>query len=307
MTFKTITIGLLSLSLAIVAFALVKKGIPTQGSETVLVETKDSKQESTTLSESKSDKLATLKLGKRNTVSLRGVVTEETVTEVEQELLTMSAKLDADDEIYLVLDTPGGSIDAGNNLIEFIKGLPQKVNTVSLFSASMGFHIVQSLNKRYVTSTATLMSHRAKAQVGGEIPGSLISRINSLSKLLDIMDQTAADRMQISRNDYRDVIHDELWINGKENIEAKTADQVVKVSCAKDLSGEKSIVFNTIFGDATVVFSQCPIITSPLKVIFGVGQDKNDKLRNFVGQLFYNKKRFVQEFILTNKYEGILK
>lgn len=305
MKLRHFIIGFVSLTLATIAFRAVSHSLPSKDSETVLI-AEESKTVNTIPTEAKETptKPALLRLGKRNTVSFRGVVTDETVTQAEQELQELSAKLDTSDEIYLVLDTPGGSIDAGNNLIEFIQGLPQKVNTVSLFSASMGFHIVQSLNKRFVTATSTLMSHRAKAQVAGEIPGSLITRINSLSRVLETMDNTAASRMLLSRDAYREKIRDEYWVSGKDNLTDHTADQLVKVACSKDLTGEKEVLFDTFLGPVTVVFSACPVITAPLRVIFGEGKaENNEKLKNFVEALFYNKKKFVQDFIMTNKYK----
>lgn len=101
------------------------------------------------------EKNKTITLNSDNFVALRDAVTWSSISKLQQDLLSLSAKLDDDEPIYLVLDTPGGSVMAGQRFIETVKGIPQPVHAVVLFAASMGFQITQAVDNRYNTKEDT--------------------------------------------------------------------------------------------------------------------------------------------------------
>src|ERR1700692_1248743 len=114
------------------------------------------------------DKNNTVVLSKDNTVVLSGEVDEKTASEVIPKARALSQQyFQGNKPLYLFLNTPGGSIQIGLEIIEALKGLGRPINTVSLFSASMGFQIVQGLSERLVLSNGILMSHRAAGQISG--------------------------------------------------------------------------------------------------------------------------------------------
>ena len=79
-----------------------------------------------------------LVLKKSNTVSLRMPIFPSTAQNVKEELIAKSADLPAGEPLYLYLETPGGSITAGESLIQTALGLGREIKTVNNFSASMG-------------------------------------------------------------------------------------------------------------------------------------------------------------------------
>ena len=83
----------------------------------------------------------------------------------------MDASLKSGYPIYLFLNTPGGSIQAGLELIEGLNGINRPIHTVTLFAASMGWQLVQHLGTRYVLKYGVLMSHKARGQFSGEFGG----------------------------------------------------------------------------------------------------------------------------------------
>lgn len=250
-------------------------------------------------------------LGSKNTITFRGPVTDLSVSEVQQQLLSMSEKLGKNDVIYLVLDTPGGSIDSGNLLIDTAKSLPQKVKTLTIFAASMGFHIAQNLDERLITPSGTLMSHRAKVGgLGGEIPGELIVRINHILRILQVMDAKASSRMGMAVDKYREMIRDEYWVYGEDSLSAKAADKIVLARCAPDMMGTVDQEIRTFFGNIQVTWSRCPLITAPLKVNLGGLKfelpRQESEMKEFSDLLFSDKKRFVQEYIVDDSFRKYL-
>jgi len=189
----------------------------------------------------------TITLESKNIVVFRGPVTEKSASEVQTKILEMSHRLGKNKVIYLVLNTPGGSVGAGLDLIDFLRAIPQKVHTITLFAASMGFQFAQNMDKRYITPNGTLMSHRARlGGLGGQLDGELESRYKSF----------------------------------------------------KD--------FRTLFGSASVEFSDCPLIQAPLSVTFGrISKGKTGEFKNLVDRAFTNKRKYVKEYIMTGKHTTI--
>ena len=127
-------------------------------------------------------------LTSENTVSLLGPVTRQSIGEVNQELLKVSQQGKEKDPIYLVLYTPGGSVMAGLELMQFMNTLRRPVHVVANYAASMGFHILQSSSVRYVTKYATIMSHRASGGFDGDIPHQVTNRLKHVIDLVEKMD-----------------------------------------------------------------------------------------------------------------------
>jgi ATP-dependent protease ClpP protease subunit len=81
----------------------------------------------------------------------RFVEAEQKLAEAKQKIQIAQAKalgnqrFSSNEPIYLFLNTPGGSIQTGLEIIESLKGLDRPVSTVTLFAASMGFQIAQNL------------------------------------------------------------------------------------------------------------------------------------------------------------------
>lgn len=175
--------------------------------------------------------------------------------------------------LYLFLNTPGGSVQAGLELIEALHGLDRPVHTVTLYGASMGFQIVQNLGTRHVLRNGVLMSHRARGQFvgefGGQNPSQLESRLNFWKSRIDEMDlQTVLRSMgKQSLESYRAAYASEMWITGTQAVEQGYADSIVKVKCDSSLSG--TIAKQDILDGFLPVdyeLSKCPINTSPINV-----------------------------------------
>lgn len=218
-------------------------------------------------------------LTKDNTLVLNDAFSGKSVSELIGQAKSMDAGLQSGYPIYLFLNTPGGSIQAGIELIEYLNGLNRPVHTVTLFAASMGWQLAQHLGKRYVLKYGILMSHKAYGGFQAEFGGSssqMDSRYGLWLRRLNMMDQQTVDRTggKKTLQQYQSEYDNELWLNGGEAVKNGYADEVVNVKCGGDLVGstDKEIVF---FGmKIQLTFDKCPIRTYPTDVVVNVRTNK---------------------------------
>lgn len=205
-------------------------------------------------------------LSTTNTVMLRGVVDEASVQKAQLELVrAVVARGKATTPIYLVLDSPGGSIVDGQAFIEFAKTVPN-LRTVSIFSASMASAIVEALpGERLITNNGMLMFHRASGGFQGQFEdGEVERRLGMAKRLVLHMENINARRMQMKLEIYKGLVKDELWLDAEQSIAYRAADRIVDIYCTKDLIDAKERVeLQFFFFKATLVFSKCPLMRAP--------------------------------------------
>ena len=198
-----------------------------------------------------------------NMVVFRNEVSDESVSKAQLDLAKKVARRGTKTyTIYLVLDTPGGSISSGLNFIEFAKTVPN-LETITLFAASMGSAIVEALpGKRNIIDSGILMFHRAAGGVEGQFEdGELESRLNFYKKWVRNMETVNANRLNITLETYKAKVKDEYWISGKDAVTDKAADEVVNVICTQALLDSTTIESFSFFGMAIdVKFNGCPLV-----------------------------------------------
>lgn len=201
-------------------------------------------------------------------------------------------KLDAigssSDPIYLVMNTPGGSIADGIDFIEALKGLKRPIATVTIFAASMGFQIVQNAGERLVLKNGVLMSHRARGSVcescefGGQSPSQTDSRYNFWLSRLNELDQQTADRTggKQTLKSYQAAYATEMWKTGNQSVVDGYADKVTVAACDDSLNGVTSNTTNFMGMDVKYDLSDCPMITGPLNVSVSISTNKGPVTEN---------------------------
>lgn len=144
-------------------------------------------------------------------------------------------------DIYLVLDSPGGSVFDGVKLIAFIEASTVKVNTVCLsLCASMAAQIFSHGDTRYMISGATLMFHQAAGGVQGPLK-EMTHRLNYVTSSVTKMDAYVADRAGIDRNEFDKMVEHELWIDSDDSIDKGLADKLVVLDVKVDQPGVFSL------------------------------------------------------------------
>lgn len=213
-------------------------------------------------------------LTQENSVFLKDVVQDVSMTKLMSEL--SKRENNSEPVLYLILDTPGGSVFSGLNLIHFLKGFKKPVKTITIFSASMGFQIVEgNPGERLILDTGTLMSHPMSGGEYGEIGDglSMDKRINFIKEIVKTMDEQVVARTKGKQTleSYRKQYDNELYSTGSNAVDLGYADGVVKVSCSSDLLSDNEIIDereyigNGFAIDIKYEYSKCPLMLSILK------------------------------------------
>lgn len=259
----------------------------------------------------------TIVLTDSNTVIMRQAFTSLSVSALQNELFNKVNKQWVKNPIYLYLRTPGGSIDAGQTLIDSINALPVPVHTITSFAASMGYNTVQLVKgKRLIVPNGVLMSHRAYGGFEGQFPGELNNRLNFYTRQIELKDMQIAKRIGLTLEQYKRLVWDEYWVGSQDAITQRQADEIVDIVCDKSLLGAKEEIFQTFFGPVKVTFSKCPIIHAPLKVDLSsiklnlqnmYEREKYIELTTFFDLMSNDIVTFFNKYVKTNKIKTILK
>lgn len=184
-----------------------------------------------------------------------------------QKAKEMDTRLPKGHPLYLVLDTPGGLISAGLNLIDTLKTLNRPVHTVTLFAASMGFQTVQGLGDRLILPFGTLMAHKARGGFFGEFPGQLDSRYSWYLKRMLALDEITVARTKGKHTleSYRNLYENEYWCDGQDCVDQGFADRVITARCDESLNGTREQLWDRFFYQGRKIEiidtkSNCPLI-----------------------------------------------
>lgn len=207
-----------------------------------------------------------INLTTENSVTLRTQVNDSSVNAIISEIADIDKKLDPGAPIYLILDTPGGSIISGNVLIEFLKGLKREVKTISIRAMSMGFMIQQAAGERLVLASSMLMSHPAATGCQGNVY-ELRTCLNVLDALYKNLNEIASKRMGMNIDDYIKLIEHDKYFIGQDMFFYNAADRLVTITCSQALMKSKITVETMTFFGAVVKeeYSACPFLQAPLK------------------------------------------
>ena len=115
------------------------------------------------------DQLIFKRLLEERIVFLGSEVTDESANEICAQLLILNS-ISPDRDIYLYINSPGGSITAGFAIYDTMNFVQADVATVALgFAASMGQFLLSSgtVGKRYALPNASVVMHQPHGGFGG--------------------------------------------------------------------------------------------------------------------------------------------
>jgi ATP-dependent protease ClpP protease subunit len=205
-----------------------------------------------------------VELSEGNHITLRGEINGLMISKALVELGRMES-----DEILIYILSPGGSIAAGNTLVQFMNYLRLKGKTLTCVAdqaASMAFSIFQECDNRYVTPTSILMQHQMSVGVKDQY-----ENLKSYLRLLDAINEDyltrESARIGLSKDEFHSKILSDWWLFGDQNVQENVADKLVYVGCSQQLlEAEKVETFDYLGTTYEIVMSLCPLSRAPIRV-----------------------------------------
>ena len=177
------------------------------------------------------------RLLKERIIFLGSDVRDDNANAICAQLLLLAAE-DPEKDIWLYINSPGGSVTAGMAIYDTMNWVPNDVATVAMgLAASMGQFLLSAgaKGKRYATPHARIMMHQPSGGIGGTASDIqtqaelLLGMKKELAQL--IADHTGQTAEQIERDSDRD-----RWFSAKEAQEYGFVDHVFERST--DAPGE---------------------------------------------------------------------
>ena len=156
-------------------------------------------------------------------------VRDDNANAISAQMLLLAAE-DPDKDIWIYINSPGGSVTAGMAIYDTMQFVKPDVATVAMgLAASMGQFLLSSgaKGKRYATPHARVMMHQPSGGFGGTVTDIRIQAelINNMKKTLTALtaEQTGQTVEQISKDNDRD-----RWFTAEEAKEYGFIDHVVR-------------------------------------------------------------------------------
>lgn len=135
------------------------------------------------------------------------------------------------DPIFLLIDSPGGSVIDGATLTSQMQASKAPVYTVcTRLCASMGAIIHSYGHKRYALDAALLMYHPASGGVQGQVPN-MVSVLKTITRYIEKMNLNIVSRTdgKLSKQEFDTLVAYEIWIDSEDALEKGLLDGIVSL------------------------------------------------------------------------------
>lgn len=217
---------------------------------------------------------------KDNFISLRETITPDSSSRLLAKLNTIENKHST---IYLYINSPGGNVMAGLEIINYIKSLQRRdkqVICIAHNAMSMAFAIFQYCTERYILYSSSLMQHQMSLGISGKLYD-INSRMVYLNRLEEKINQDQAERLKLSVANFTRLIQNDWWMYAEDILLNNAADKMVSIFCSFD-NFEETVTIHSLFGEITVKYSACPSINYPIQVSFPTLNFSEDKKTEFM-------------------------
>ena len=168
------------------------------------------------------------------TISIYGEVSDNATTAALQIAAFNKASTTA--PIFIVLESPGGSVIHGAQLISAMQASQAPVHTICrTICASMAFMIFEYGKKRYATDRTTLMSHPASASAQGQVDN-MVHFVTYLQRMTNKMELEVATRMGLTFDQYKLKTANEYWVDAEDGIKDRALDEIISLTVDQDFN-----------------------------------------------------------------------
>lgn len=143
-------------------------------------------------------------------------------------LITELSK-DSKEPIFILLDSPGGSVLVGEKILTAIESSDAPVYTVCVgMCASMAAVIHQHGVKRYALDRSVLMFHDASGGMFGKL-SEMKSLLSMFQRKLDKTNTYIASRAGLKLEEFKQLQSNNLWIDAEDAKEKRFVDDLVRL------------------------------------------------------------------------------
>ena len=167
------------------------------------------------------------RLLKDRIIMLFGEITDITSASIISQLLFLSSN-DEKKDIYIYVNSPGGSVTAGLSIYDTIKYIKPNVITIGMgLCASMGAFLLSSGDKRYALENTKVMIHQPLGGAKGQatdimiVAEEIISIKKKLNEILSM--NTKQPLSRIERDTERD-----FYMDASKSLEYGIIDEIIK-------------------------------------------------------------------------------
>jgi ATP-dependent Clp protease protease subunit len=128
--------------------------------------------------------------------------------------------------IELYINSPGGAMSAGFDLIDFIRQHYIPINTIGTGTvASMGVSLLLGGNKKYITPNTHILVHQLRAGIQGKRN----DMIDYWKHIENIHKQTVAfiaANTKLNKSEVENMLKNETWLTAEEAVKHGFADEI---------------------------------------------------------------------------------
>jgi ATP-dependent Clp protease protease subunit len=194
----------------------------------------------------------TIKLAKIN--QDRVLLLLENITKISVEPIISKIKdfaKTSKEPIYLVIDSNGGSVNAGQTLIDTIRGAKsvrglKTICVVTNNALSMAAILASYCHQTLMTPSSIMMFHEAGYGVEGTAT-EIRTYVKFTDKYLKGFEQRLAKQLGITYEQYVELRRDELWLTAEEAVEMGFADALIE-NFYYEAEPTKDNIFTILFG-----------------------------------------------------------
>ncbi len=160
-------------------------------------------------------------------VHLVGPVTDEVAASITAQLLQLEAE--GDEDIYLYINSPGGSVNAGLAIYDTMQYISPDVVTVCIgHAASMGAVILSggAKGKRCILPHSEVMIHQPSGGMEGQASEILIAA-EHIKETKQVLNEILADNCQKDIKEIEKDTDRDHWLKAQEAIEYGIVDRIL--------------------------------------------------------------------------------